>query len=297
MTESPRLTLPQAKLVVPVDTSTSTVITPGTEPQMRVGRTELATWTDVVYANPGEALKTDILAPRASGPRPLVVYVTGGGFMAAVKENNLDSRGFLAEAGFVVASIQYRTAATGATYADSVQDVKAAVRFLRANAAEYGIDPGHVGLWGESAGGYLVSMAALTAGDAVQAVVDKFGGSDLAGVLADYDPESTRPFAQLTAVIDRYAPGPDANTVTHVSADAPPFLVFHGDADTLVSPSQTLLLHNALQAAGATSTRYVVADAGHGEVEHALGRPEKALPWTTEQVMGLMVDFYRTHLG
>ena len=72
---------------------------------------------------------------------PRVIYVTGGGFVAAPKETSLDLRTFVAESGFVVASIQYRTVLDGATYKGSVADVKAAIRYLRANAKAYSIDP------------------------------------------------------------------------------------------------------------------------------------------------------------
>jgi acetyl esterase/lipase len=140
----------------------------------------------------------DLQLPRAPGRTPLVVYVTGGGFVMAEKENGPTTRTYLAEAGYAVASIQYRTVLNGATYVDGVADVKAAVRYLRAHADEYRIAPDRVGLWGESAGGYLVSMAGTSNGrfevgdhldqsSAVQAVVDKFGASDLARIAADFD--------------------------------------------------------------------------------------------------------------
>jgi len=74
----------------------------------------------------------------------------------------LNLRTFVAEAGFVVASIQYRTITDGATYADSLIDVKSAIRYLRAHADAYGIDPDHIAVWAESAGGYLAAMAGVT---------------------------------------------------------------------------------------------------------------------------------------
>jgi acetyl esterase/lipase len=140
---------------------------------------------------------------------PLVIYVTGGGFVAAPKETSLDLRTFVAESGFVVASIQYRTVLDGATYKDSVADVKAAIRYLRANAKAYGIDPDHVAVWGQSAGSYLAAMAGVTGNvtafdqsddrgpsSSVQAVVDEFGPADLGKAAVDFDPSTQAAYAR-----------------------------------------------------------------------------------------------------
>lgn len=279
--------LPQGRLAVPVDTSTSTVIKPGLEPQIHSGPNAVETHAGVVYSG---ALKMDVLVPRTDGPKPMIVFAPGGGFMMSAKEMCLDARTFVAEAGFVVASIQYRTIPEGATYRDTVADVLTAVQYLRDHAADYGIDPTRAALWGDSAGGYLATMAGLT-GD-VQAVLDRFGGSDLSKVTADFDEESQRAFAPLTGAFAHYTNGysADANPLTHVTPDSPAFLIMHGTADTLISPSQTLILHDALVQAGADSTRYVVDGAGHGDVQFA--GPEAGLPWTTVQAMGIVVDFF-----
>jgi acetyl esterase/lipase len=316
-----------SEIVVPVDTSTSTVVDPGTEPQIQCGRTELALHEDVVYATRTLAdgssrdLLMDIQAPKTGDARPLVVYVPGGGFVSAAKEQALNVRTFVTEAGYVAASIQYRTATDGAVYTDGIADAKSAIRFLRANAEDYGIDPDRVAVWGQSAGGYLASMVGVT-GDrtdldvgenldqssAVQAVIDQFGASDLAKLFADYGPAAEQGFANSVSPISQYVTGPggpslaaspdavaQADPVTHIAADDPPFVLFHGDNDLLISPSQTLLLHNALVAASVDSTRYVVHGAGHGDLTFA-GDPEAGLPWSTAKVMGLMVDFLDGHL-
>jgi acetyl esterase/lipase len=279
--------LPKGRLVIPVDTSTSTVIKPGHEPQIQIGRTAVDTHADVVYS--GE-LKMDVLVPRTAGLKPVIVFAPGGGFMFSAKEMCLDARTFVAEAGFVVASIQYRTIPDDAVYRDSVADVLAAVQYLRDHAADYGIDPSRAALWGESAGGYLVSMAALT-GD-VQSVLNKFGGSDLSRATDDFDEESRQAFIPLTGAFAHYTNGfsADANPLTHITPDAPPFLIMHGNEDTLMPPSQTLILHNALVAAGVDSTHYIVDGAGHGDVQFA--GPETGLPWTTEETMGIIVEFF-----
>ena len=88
----------------------------------------------------------------------------------------------------------------------------------------------------------------------------------------------------------------EANPVTHIGPATPPFQIWHGSGDRIMSPSQTLLLHNALRESGVDSTRYVLDGAGHGDVAILLGDPEGALPWHTQQVLGLSVDFLSRHL-
>lgn len=316
-----------SEIVAPVDTSTSTVVDPGTEPQIQCGRTELEAHEDLVYATRTLAdgssrdLRMDLQVPEADGARPLVVYLPGGGFVSSAKEQALNLRTFVAEAGYVVATIEYRTATDGAVYTDGIADAKSAIRFLRANAEDYGIDPDQVAVWGASAGGYLASMVGVT-GDrtdlevgehleqssAVQAVIDQFGASDLTALLADYGPAAEQGFANAVSPISQYVTGPGgaslaaspdavaaADPITHVAAGNPPFVLFHGDYDLVISPSQTLLLHNALVTAGVDSTRYVVHGAGHGDLT-VLEDPESGLPWSTQEVVGLMVDFLDSHL-
>ncbi|MET0132323.1 MAG: alpha/beta hydrolase [Kibdelosporangium sp.] len=290
------------------------MVRPGTEPQIQCGRARSEIHSNIVYSAPALAggskveLKMDIQVPETDGPKPLVVYVPGGGFAQAVKEGGLNSRTFVAEAGYVVASIQYRTTADRAVYTDALADVRSAISFLQANATQYGIDPARVGLWGESAGGYLVAMTGLDPSVDVQAVVEKFGLSDLTEVFADFDPATQQSYAALDAAMGRFVLGPDssapltrqaaapANPATFAKAGGPPFLHLHGTADTLISPSQTLILHNALRAARADSTRYLIDGAGHGDFTFT-GDAATGLPWTTQQVMGLMTDFFAEHLG
>jgi len=314
--------------VAPSDASTSVVIRPNPDDQITCGKTKITTVTDVVFAQPTSAngksvdLSMDIQIPEPSRMRPLVIYVTGGGFIQAPKESALNLRTYVAEAGFVVASIEYRTVRNGANYRDGIADVKSAIRYLRANAAKYNIDKDHVAVWGESAGGYLVAMVGVTNGDKafevgenldqvsdVQAVVDKFGTSDISRLAADFDSHAKdalkapdNPIAQYiamapgTRVLDTKVAATVANPVTYVKPAMPPFLIFHGSRDTLVSPSQTLILHNALTAAGGQSTRYVLDGAGHGDLAF-LGDAKAGLPWSSRESMDILVDFLRRSLG
>ena len=215
-------------------------------------------------------LRMDILVPTGGSPFPAVIYIGGGGFVFAPKEAALPRRAYIAEAGFVVASIQYRTVRHGATFRDGVEDVKSAVRFLRAHTAAYDIDPRRLAVWGESAGGYLAAMAALTSGNRdfesgddldqdsdVQAVVDMFGASDVSRIGDDFDAETRarlmagdnllRYIGSKNGSLDTSVASTVANPLTYVTPSAPPFLVLHGSQDRLISPSQTLLLHESLQ--------------------------------------------------
>jgi acetyl esterase/lipase len=308
---------PLATSIAPGDTTSSVIIHPDPTRQITCGRVAITSFKDIVFAHPtlssGKSieLKLDILVPQPPGDRPLVLYVTGGGFSRAPKEAALNLRTYVAEAGFVVASLQYRTDSDGATYKDGITDVKSAVRFLRAHAKEFGIDIEHVAVWGESAGGYLAAMAGLTNGSKafesgenldqrsdVQAVVDKFGASDISQIAADFDARAKADYARANSVT-RYVGqdvGTRANPLTYVRADAPPFLIFHGTKDRLVSPSQTLVLHNALLAAGAHSTRYVLDGADHGDLAF-MGDKTSGLPWSAQETMDIIVDFLKHSLG
>jgi acetyl esterase/lipase len=316
-----------ATSVAESDTSTSRVITPH-GPQIRCGRTEVETRSDIVYSTPrtagdaSVALKMDLLVPETGGEKPLVVYFSGGGFIRSTKEAALDHRTYLAEAGYVVASIQYRTIATGGTYRDAVADAKSAIRYLRAHANQYGIDAGRIAVWGESAGGYLAAMVGTTNGvegfdvgdnldqsSDVQAVIDQFGPSYLPAIGADFDAAFQNVYSSPGSSTAQWVYGrgttksidddpgavAHADPATYVDSSDPAFLLFHGDDDRLVSPSQTLLVHNALLANGVDSTRYVLRGANHGDLSF-LGDTESGIPWSSQKVMGIMAKFLGKHL-
>jgi acetyl esterase/lipase len=219
-----------------------------------------------------------------------------------------------------VASVEYRTALNaGSRYVDGVADLRTALKYLRVGAGQYSIDPNRVAVLGQSAGGYLANLLGtagpndIAAGDGpgsnqIQAVVDFFGGSDLSKLLADFDPTTQSALAGPENPIAWYVNGqgsgksladaPDevrkANPITYIGDD-PAFLHFHGAEDRIISPSQTLLIHNALRAAGEKSKRYIVNGAGHGDLEMPF-YPGLALPWTTPLVLNTTVAFLRAEL-
>ncbi|WP_437213911.1 alpha/beta hydrolase fold domain-containing protein [Pectobacterium sp. LFLA-215] len=236
-------------------------------------------------------LSMDLVKPYSDKPLPAVIFITGGGFIDAPKSKYIGQRVDIARAGYVVASINYRVVPT-VTFPGIVEDAKTAVRFLRANADKFGIDPNKIAVMGESAGGYLAAMVATTNGVSefdkgeylnqrsdVQAAIDLYGLSDLTSVGADFSDEIKEahkspaiPEAMLVngipwqgggSILQDLDKAKKANPITYISKKTPPFLLMHGDADNVVSPSQTRILHEALVAHGIDSTRYVVKGADH----------------------------------
>ncbi|MBT2225818.1 alpha/beta hydrolase [Nonomuraea sp. NEAU-A123] len=278
--------------------------------QIKPGRSARA-YRGIVYAAPARKLRMDILTPQAPGPYPLVLYLPGGGFVTARRAMAARQRHCVAQAGFAVASIDYRTVRDGATYLDGLADVAAALSFLRLHADHYGINPARTALWGESAGGYLAAMAATdpgsgvaaVTGSGVDAVIDVFGASHLATIADGFDPATVTAYTTTGAALPTYLLGPgrafadhpaeviNADPASHITSETPPFLLLHGSDDRIVTPAQTARLHQALRRADVDSTRYVLQGAGHGALSSA------PRIWTSTQVMAIIVNFLRSRLG
>jgi acetyl esterase/lipase len=241
---------------------------------------------DVVYGKGGgRPLRLDILRLKAPAisPRPVVVYVHGGGWSGGSKAGAPPLLAELARRGYFCATIEYRLSQE-ARFPAQIQDCKAAIRFLRSHAKEYSIDPDRIGVWGHSAGGHLATLLG-TAGDVkafegdggspefssrVQAVLDCFGPTDFAR-MADFpsriDHNSPRsPEARLIGgpVQEKKAEVRAANPITFVSKDDPPFLIMHGDKDMIVPLNQSQLLLDALKKAGVQASLHIVKGGGHG---------------------------------
>lgn len=239
---------------------------------------------DLEYVPGGhERQKLDLYLPPQGESRtalPLIVWVHGGAWLAGSKKD-CPAVPFL-DGGFAVASINYRLS-QHAIFPAQIEDCKAAIRFLRANAKKYNIDPNHIGAWGMSAGGHLVALLGTT-GDVndfdkgpnlnfsskVQAVCDYFGPTDFTKMSAfkssmDHDAPDA-PEARLIGgpVQENKEVCQRANPITYISKDDPPFLICHGDKDMLVPHNQSELLNDALKKAGIDVTFYTVKGGGHG---------------------------------
>ncbi|RKS09274.1 acetyl esterase/lipase [Nocardiopsis sp. Huas11] len=240
--------------------------------------------TGLVYARRATGdLLLDLHRPSAADrPVPVVLWLHGGGWFTGDRTLAPDLAHHVRATGFAYASIEYRLSGQ-ALFPAQLHDVRAAIRFLRARAGQYGLDPGAVGAWGASAGGHLAALVGLTGhladlpgeeetgGDpSVRAVAESYGPVDLAAVAAEAaragrDPASS-PEARLLggppserAELARYA-----NPLTWVSPAAPPFQISHGTGDDLVSHTQSERLHEALAAVGVPSDLYLLDGYRHG---------------------------------
>jgi acetyl esterase/lipase len=240
---------------------------------------------NLAYVNGGaEHQKLDLYLPEtADHPLPLIIWIHGGGFSAGDKSNPPAQR--MLDQGYAVASINYRLSGE-ALFPAQIEDCKSAVRWLRKRAREFHLDPDHFGAWGSSAGGHLVALLG-TSGHAkefemgdnkdissqVQAVCDYFGPTDILQMDAHALPTAPFNHDAPNSPESRLIGGPiqenkekaaRVNPITYISADAPPFLIVHGDQDPLVPYHQSQLLFEALQKAGVSAHLHTIHGAGHG---------------------------------
>jgi acetyl esterase/lipase len=241
---------------------------------------------DLRYGDHKERNTLDLFVPKSEKPLPLIIWVHGGAWQGGSKDGNNPATPFLAK-GYAVASINYRLS-RHATYPAQIEDCKAAVRLLRANAKKYNLNPDAFGAWGASAGGHLVALLGTT-GDVkelegkvgeykdvssrVHCVVDFFGPTDLTKMGAqalptskfDHDgpnsPESKLVGGPIQENKDKAA---KANPINFVTKDDAPILILHGDADPLVPLGQSEIFLDALKKAGVPAELIVIKGGGHG---------------------------------
>ncbi len=265
----------------------------------------LPTERDVTYCTlDGVELKMDIYRPQSStAPTPTLLYVHGGGWTGGDKRSGEGIRDIpeLLARGYLTAAVNYRLAPRY-KFPAMIEDVKCAVRFLRAHAERFSINPEKIGAWGGSAGGHLVALlgtADATAGweagqyleqsSRVQAVVDMYGPTDLTVLFGGANP---RLMEQVFGTSDRNSETlQKASPVNWVSLDDPPFLILHGERDPLVTVSQSQLLYEKLQAAGVPATFVIVKNAGHGFVP--MGGP---ISPSRQELTKMIADFFDQYL-
>jgi acetyl esterase/lipase len=235
-----------------------------------------------IGAGGGRLLHAEIARPKNPPPTPMpaVLAIHGGGWSKGTHKFN--QAVWLATKGYFTASIEYRLSGE-AKWPAQIEDCKLGVRWLRANAAKYNVNPDCIGCWGSSAGGHLVACLGTmdepqfegTGGYAgvssrVQAVVDYCGPADftegsagIQGAVGDRDA-----LALLGLFGAPFKKNPDlwkqGSPVLHVKAGTPPFLIVHGDKDTLVPLAQSEHLVAALQKAGVPVEFITVKGGGHG---------------------------------
>ncbi len=283
-------------------------------------RSQIDSIGDVIYSQIKDTrsvrqLHMSVLVPRTSALKPAIIYFPGGGFISSEHDKFIEMRMALAEAGFVVAAAEYRTIPD--TFPAPVEDGKAAVRYLREHASEYGIDPKRIGVLGDSAGGWLAQMLGTTNGDRVfdkgdflsqssdvQAVATLYGISDLLNIGEGF-PDAVQTVHQSPAVTEallvngpafrNFAGAPitaskekalNASPVGHIKGVKPPFLIMHGSNDTLVSPEQSATLFDALKKEGNSAEYVLVNGAEHGDIH-----------WYQPPVINRVVGWFSKTLG
>jgi acetyl esterase/lipase len=276
-----------------------------------VGTASTVVHRDLAYVPNGhERQRLDLYLPAiTSPPAPLIVVIHGGGWQQGDKARSQGIvRRFplLLRRGYAIASLNYRYS-NQALFPAQVHDVKAAVRWLRENAAEYGLNEQRFGVWGQSSGAHLAAMLGTTCGvpemdvnstssaqsACVQAVADWFGPTDFlqmdANRLVDgfIHDVPTSPESQLVGgpIQSMKNAVQAANPITYVSKDDAPFQIVHGDSDRLVPHHQSELLHAALRSAGVAVEFHTVPGGGHGSPESVFAPLDE-----------LLIDFFDRHL-
>lgn len=253
---------------------------PATDVSERPGITKIA---DIPYATvDDQVLALDLYMPVGRNNPPLLVYIHGGTWRFGSKDSvsPID----LVDHGIAIASVSFRQA-TAAPMPAQVHDLKGAVRFLRANAAEYGFDPDRIGMTGVSSGAHLAALVGLTNGSEehegatggngsissdVQVVVSYFGASNLTSILSQSTPRGLslrEPALELLlggSVEDNDTLARLASPVFQVDSSDPPLYLLHGALDAQMPVNQTLELYGAAQQAGVETRLEIVHGAGHG---------------------------------
>jgi len=252
-------------------------------------RADVTVEENITYGKSDDCeLKLDLALPEGDGPFPAIVFIHGGGWYQGSRQGYRDQILEAARRGYVAATISYRlmkfdadqkeTTTAEPIFPAQIHDAKAAIRWLRAIAAKYHVDPDRIGVTGGSAGGHLSLLVGLTDKDSglegdggngeqssrVQAVVNFFGPTEMASCHdTSIVPWIFRLFmgGTPTEVAQIYKA---ASPVTYVSKDDPPVLTLHGDKDTLVPIAQATQLDERMKAAGASHTLMVFQGAGHG---------------------------------
>jgi acetyl esterase/lipase len=253
---------------------------------------------DVPYCTTGSTLqKMDVYFPDSGGPWPVLAYVHGGSWMHGDKSEAIIFADRMTSQGYLLVSINYRLYPEG-KFPNMIEDVKCAIRSLRAHAGEFNLDPNRIAAMGPSAGGHLVSLLGISDASAgwdvgeyidqssrVQAVIAMAPVTDLTRNFPNADIEAMRGvgFGEDNIVL--------ASPITHVTVDDPPFLLIHGDRDEVVSFEQTQLMYDRLVQTNVPAQLVIVKNAGH-----SLTAPDGSATPTFDQINQIIIDFLAKYL-
>lgn len=273
-----------------------------------VSAAPVKSYQDLTYATiDGVELQLDISLPEGIDNPPLVVYIHGGGWRSGSRKKPIWFREPLIEAGYAVASIDYRLSMQ-ATFPAQIHDCKGAIRWLRANAKQYGYDTSKIAVVGTSAGGHLALLMGTTCGDKqlegtvggnldqssnVSAEVDFYGPSDFLLRSKDQPEQTDREDGKVYmllggAVKKNVELAKLASPAWQVTSDDPPILAFQGTNDPKVLPNQCTRLEEACKKTGVPIEVVIVEGGGHGD-----GKTKK---FSTPQNMKRILDFLEKHI-
>ncbi len=263
--------------------------------------------TNLVYAKIGDReLHLNLVLPRnrPATPLPVIVWIHGGGWR--IGDYTRNRAAWFAEHGYAAVSVEYRFLDVALLPAQ-VYDCKAAIRFLRANASQLGLDSGHLGVWGGSAGGHLAALIG-TSGDIkeldgdlghaeqssrVQAVSPWYGLYDMTAGNKDRKQDAKKPEPYIEFLGGTFDEKRElaklVSACTHASKDDPPFLIVHGEIDRTMPIRQAEMLNDALTRTGVDVTFIRVKNG-----DHNLTRPD--LEPNMDEIERRMLEFFDQHL-
>ena len=280
--------------------------------QSEILRPDMALYTDIVYANVFNdwrryniPLKLNLMRPygrfRFEERLPLLIWAEGGAWKSSAPASRLPELAYYAYHGFAVANVQYRVS-TQSIWPAQIQDLKAAIRYLKVHADELGIDPERIVVAGESAGAHVAALSALTGKTDLFRTKEWANVSDeVQGAICWYCPGD---MTDLTRSQEGVVPVPPANLllndfasrcpdkmkelspITYVTPDAPPFLFLHGDQDDVVPPECALRLHDKLTAHNVSSEFYMLEGATHASAH-----------FSQESIQKMMLEFMNSKLN
>jgi len=255
---------------------------------------------DLRYGPHAERNVLDLYLPAApdAAPRPVIVWLHSGGWYLGDKGNGGLARAYVAR-GYAVASLNYRLS-QHAIFPAQIEDCQRAIRWLRAHARDHNLDPARIGAWGASAGGHLAALLATAADQfpaaandphrhlsaAIRAACAHNPPTDLlawdAQALAHPSVVAGAPDSMVERLLggpltQRYVLAAAASPLRHVTANAAPIFLVHGDADRAVPPRQSETFHAALRTAGVESTLHFIPGAGHVGDAFTHGIPHAAI--------------------
>jgi len=238
---------------------------------------------DIEYARVGDhSLRLDLHRPAEEGPHALIVWVHGGAWRSGSKD--FMPLGDLLSKGYAVASVDYRLSPV-APFPAQVHDIKAAIRFLRANAETYTLKTERIAIAGASAGGHLAALVGVTNGhqdlegtvgehlkesSKVSAIIDLYGPTNFLTILEQSTPHGLGVRIPALQLLLRKQPEDDptlaklASPVYHVDKDDPPLLLIHGVQDPQVPISQSLELHGVYKSKGQNAHLHMIYGGVHG---------------------------------